>query len=225
MLILLTGCTSSNGPSSGSTETLEVFTPGEALAADQMRFSFLGTSFLPRIAQQCNSVFVELGNGDSFVFDFGSGVSSKYVAMGIPPSRMYKVFLTHLHGDHVNDLITLCYFGPSQDRKSPLYLYGPSADSTDEGTLAFADNLKKLMKWHEEAFSFIPTGQKTVGDGYDIVAKELPYMTVGGVAYEATASKSLISRRCTTVTAASASSWNGMACRWSFPATPGRTTT
>lgn len=184
-MMVLTGCTSSNSPTVGPNGKLEAFTPGESLPADQMRISFMGTSFLPRIAQQCNSVFVELGNGDSFVFDFGSGVSSKYVAMGISPSRMDKVFLTHLHGDHVSDLITLYCFGPSQDRKSPLCLFGPSADSADEGTLAFADNLKKLMKWHEEAFSFIPTGQKTGGDGYDIVAKELPYMTVGGVAYEA----------------------------------------
>ena len=98
----------------------EPFIPGEQLADDQMRITFMGTSVVPRIAQQCNSVFVELGNGDSFVLDFGCGVSSNYVAAGIPPSRMDKVFLTHLHGDHVGDLITLYCFGPSQDRKTPL---------------------------------------------------------------------------------------------------------
>lgn len=165
-------------------ESVEPFIPGEPLAPDQMRISFMGTSVVPRIDQQCNSVFVELGNGDSFVFDFGSGVSSKYVAMGIPVSRMDKVFITHLHGDHVGDLITLYCFGPSQDRKTPLYLYGPSADSKDEGTQAFADTLKQLMKWHVEAFSFLSTGLKNRGDGYDIIATELPYMTVGGIAYE-----------------------------------------
>lgn len=162
----------------------EPFIPGEQLADDQMRITFMGTSVVPRIAQQCNSVFVELGNGDSFVFDFGSGVSSNYVAAGIPPSRMDKVFLTHLHGDHVGDLITLYCFGPSQDRKTPLYLYGPSGDDPEEGTQAFAENLKKLMKWHVEAFSFLSTGLKDGRDGYEIIAKELPYMTVGGVAYE-----------------------------------------
>ncbi|RLL83143.1 guanitoxin biosynthesis MBL fold metallo-hydrolase GntH [Mesotoga sp. BH458_6_3_2_1] len=164
--------------------TFEPFLPGEQLAADQMRITFMGTSVVPRLAQQCNSIFVELGNGDSFVFDFGSGVSSNYVAVGIPPSRMDKVFLTHLHGDHVGDLITLYCFGPSQDRKTPLYLYGPSGDSPEEGTLAFAQNLMELMKWHVEAFSFLSTGLKDGRDGYDIIAKELPYMTVGGVAYE-----------------------------------------
>lgn len=165
-------------------DTFEPFTPGEALAQDQMRITFMGTSVVPRLSQQCNSVFVELGNGDSFVFDFGSGVSSNYVAAGIPPSRMDKVFITHLHGDHVGDLITLYCFGPSQDRKTPLYLYGPSADVPEEGTLAFAENLKKLMKWHVEAFSFLSTGLKDGRDGYDIVARELPYMSVGGIAYE-----------------------------------------
>ncbi|MGC9321354.1 MAG: guanitoxin biosynthesis MBL fold metallo-hydrolase GntH [Kosmotogaceae bacterium] len=166
------------------TGAFEPFFPGEPLAEDQMRITFMGTSVVPRIAQQCNSIFVELGNGDSFVFDFGSGVSSNYVAVGIPPSRMDKVFLTHLHGDHVGDLITLYCFGPSQDRKTPLYLFGPSGDIPEEGTAAFAQNLMELMKWHVEAFSFLSTGLKDGRDGYQIVAKELPYMKVGGVAYE-----------------------------------------
>ena len=173
----------SNPGASWSTEPIAVFTPGTPLAEDGMRITLLGTSFLPRIAQEANSVFVELGNGDSFVFDFGSGVSAKYGAMGIPPSRQTKVFLTHLHGDHTSDLITLYCFGPSQDRKTPLHLYGPSGDSPDEGMTEWGATLKKLMKWHEEAFSFLPTGTVDQGDGYDIVTHELPYMETG-VAYE-----------------------------------------
>jgi ribonuclease Z len=163
---------------------LPPFVPGTELKEDEMRISFMGTSFLPRVAQQCNSVFVELGNGDSFVFDFGSGVSSKYVAMGVQYSKMTRVFLTHLHGDHTSDLITLYCFGPASDRKTPLHIYGPSADHDDEGTDAFCKNLYKLCKWHREAFSFLSTGLKGRGDGYDIVPHELPYMRTG-VAYAA----------------------------------------
>ncbi len=167
-----------------TTGTLGIFPMGEPVARDAMRLTFLGTSFLPRLAQQCNSVFVELGNGDSFVFDLGSGVSAKYNAYGVPPSRMTKVFLTHLHGDHTSDLITLYCFGPAQDRKTPLLLHGPSADDSMEGTHAFGILLKQLMKWHEESFSFLPTGTKLRGDGYDIITTELPYMKDGGLAYE-----------------------------------------
>ena len=166
----------------GVDRPVKTFVPGTPLGPDQMRISFLGTSFLPRIAQECNSVYVELGNGDDFVFDFGSGVSAKYVAMGIPPSRMTRVFLTHLHADHMSDLTTLYCFGPSQDRKTPLYVYGPSGDTAAEGTRVFCRNLKKLTRWHREGFSFLPTGLKVGGDGYDLIATELPYMETG-VAY------------------------------------------
>jgi ribonuclease Z len=179
----LTGCTA---PVQKPVEPaiLGTFTPGEPLDKNEMRITFMGTSVIPRIAQECNSVYVELGNGDSFIFDIGSGVSSKYVAMGIPYSRLDKLFLTHLHGDHMTDIITLYCFGPSIDRKTPLLLFGPSANSADEGTAAFAENLKKLVKWHVESFSFTPTGLNSGVSGYDINVTELPYMKVGGTAYE-----------------------------------------
>jgi ribonuclease Z len=84
----------------------------------------------------------------------------------------------------MSDIITLYCFGPSIDRKTPLLLFGPTGNTADEGTAAFADNLKKLLKWHIESFSFTPTGLKSGVSGYDIVVTELPYMKVGGVAYE-----------------------------------------
>lgn len=199
---LAAGCGSS-GTTTTSTSTTssdappdpgyDAFPVGEPLATDEMRVTFLGTSVVPRLAQECNSVFVETGNGDSFVFDLGSGVSAKYNAMGIPPSRMEKVFLTHLHGDHTSDLINLYCFGPSQDRKTPLKIWGPTRSgipdpatglNIDDGTQSFCNRLKELMYWHVQAFSFLPTGYGPGNDGYDIIATELPWQTVGGTAYE-----------------------------------------
>ena len=167
----------------GGPEESTAFIPGEPLDKNEMRITFMGTSVIPRKGQASNSVFVETGNGDSFIFDMGSGVSTNYVAMGIPYSHMDKVFLTHLHADHMSDLTTLYCFGPSLDRKTPLRLFGPSGDTPEDGTLAFAEALKLLTKWHVESFSFTPTGLKNGVSGYDIEVKELPYMEVGGVAY------------------------------------------
>ncbi len=165
----------------------------------QMRISFFGTWYTPRPNQACNSIFVELGNydpngdptdpnnqGDSFVFDCGAGVVSRYVAMGVPYSRMDRVFLTHLHGDHMSDLVTIYCFGPSSDRKTPLHVYGPSGDTKNEGTWFFCKSLYEMCKWHRESFSFLPTGVLGDGDGYDLLAHELPYMKNPGVAYAAT---------------------------------------
>lgn len=86
-----TGTTSTTAYSGPPPSDLETFPLGEQLAPDEMRITFLGTSVVPRVAQECNSVFVETGNGDSFVFDHGSGVTANYSAMGTPPSPMSKV--------------------------------------------------------------------------------------------------------------------------------------
>src|SRR5512135_3825874 len=62
-------------PPQGQSETntlfksLAPFRLGEPVAKEEMRVSFMGTSPLERKAQMDTSVFVELGNGDSFVFD------------------------------------------------------------------------------------------------------------------------------------------------------------
>lgn len=153
----------------------------------QMRITFCGTWFTPRINQACNSVFVEVGNdtNDCFVFDCGAGVVSRYMTLGVPWSRINPIFLTHLHGDHMSDLVTIYCFGPSGDRKTPLHIYGPSGDTKNDGTWFFCKSLKELCKWHRESFSFLPTGTLYHGDGYDIVPHELRYMQNPGVAYDA----------------------------------------
>jgi ribonuclease Z len=148
-------------------DTLPVFPSGEQLDANQMRITFLGTSCIPRLSQECNSVYVEVGSGDQFVFDCGTGVVAKYNAMGIPMSKMNKIFLTHLHADHMSDLTHIYGFGPAEDRKSPLYIWGPANSGftyTDpqgnirgpynDGTRAFCENFRNFMRWHTESFSF-----------------------------------------------------------------------
>jgi len=51
-------------------------------------------------------------------------VTTNYSAMGISFGRMSKIFLNHLHGDHMGDLAHIYCFGPAFDRKSPLYVWG-----------------------------------------------------------------------------------------------------
>jgi hypothetical protein len=50
---------------------------------------------------------VELGNGDKFLFDVGTGSMVNVAALMIPYDFLDKVFLTHLHTDHWGDLATL----------------------------------------------------------------------------------------------------------------------
>jgi ribonuclease Z len=155
----------------------------QQLASDEMRITFLGTAFPPaRRAQQMMSIFVEVGPWipdagggfgkakDSFVFDCGAGALTNYGAMGIAFSRMDKIFISHLHADHMSDLSAIYCFGPASDRKWPLYVWGQSPSGItcpawgdnpptqyDDGTNAFCQNLRAAMRWHSESFSFLQT--------------------------------------------------------------------
>jgi ribonuclease Z len=45
-----------------------------------MRVTFMGTAPNIRPGQMNTSIYVELGNGDNFVFDMGEGAIANYVA-------------------------------------------------------------------------------------------------------------------------------------------------
>jgi ribonuclease Z len=141
--------------------SLPVMSLYEPLDPNEMRVTFLGTSCIPRLSQECNSVYVEVGNAkgqaDQFVFDCGTGAAAKYNAMGIPFSKMNKIFFTHLHGDHTSDLIHIYAFSPAEDRKFPLYVFGPGNSGltyTDpegnvrgpyaDGTVAFLAHFREM---------------------------------------------------------------------------------
>lgn len=142
---------------------------------DEMRITFMGTSFLPRLSQEANSVFVECGEDGSFVFDCGSGVVSKYISMGVAYSQMDKIFITHLHGDHMSDLMFIYLFGPSGDRKTDLHVWGPTGPTEADGITSFCQHLYEMTYWHRESFSFLPTGLKNGQDGYNLVPHECSY--------------------------------------------------
>ena len=88
-----------------------------------------GWGSMIRPDQKGASVFVELGNGDFFVFDVGPGCGINYNVMQVPFSRMTGIFLTHLHLDHTSDLAWIYTFGPAGDRYTPLKSGVPLARS------------------------------------------------------------------------------------------------
>lgn len=162
------------------------------LKTNEMRITFLGTSCIARTAQECNSVYVEVGSGDQFIFDCGTGVAAKYNAMGVPFSKMDKIFLTHLHGDHTSDLTHIYCFGPSGDRRSALQVWGPTrsnmvnpttGENPDDGTKAFFNAFQTMMSWHVQSFSFLQTGLGPRGsgnNGYDLAVTELDWTEDNG---------------------------------------------
>jgi hypothetical protein len=104
-----------------------LYYPGtEELQADEVRVIFMGATYYPNQSQSGMSIFVELGNGDNFVFDLGIGSLRNYNSFSIPFSTIDKIFFTHLHMDHMSDLPYFTMFRPIQGGWTPLHIYGPS---------------------------------------------------------------------------------------------------
>jgi ribonuclease Z len=127
----------------------DVYYPGsEDLAADEMRIIACGTGMpnaRPKQAAAC--WLVELGNGDKFIFDIGSGSADRLSAMKIPYDFLDKVFIGHLHSDHFGDLGDLWIGGVIGNRLKPLRVWGPSGDKPEFGTKYALDHMEKMFAW------------------------------------------------------------------------------
>jgi ribonuclease Z len=147
-LLLLTAATWSPTKAAPQSE-LNVYYPGtEDLEPDEMRVVALGTgmpSARPKQAAAC--WLVELGNGDKFLFDLGSGCHERLAAQKIPYDYLDKVFIGHLHVDHMGDLPTFWLGGTVMNRLTPLRVWGPSGGTPEYGTQHALDLMKKMYVW------------------------------------------------------------------------------
>jgi len=129
----------------------EVYFPGtEALKPDEMRVIACGSGMpMPRTKQAAASFLIELGNGDKFIFDMGTGSMERLYALGIPLDYIDKVFLTHLHADHMGDLPGFYIYGPQNNRSVPLKVWGPGGGGTrpEWGTKAAMRSLEDFWSW------------------------------------------------------------------------------
>jgi ribonuclease Z len=127
----------------------EVYYPGtEDLAADEMRVVALGTGMPNARPKQAAACFlVELGNGDKFLFDAGTGSAERLSAMKIPYDYIDKIFLGHLHSDHIGDLDAIWIGGVVANRVAPLKVWGPSGAGEKYGTNYMVEHLRKTYTW------------------------------------------------------------------------------
>ena len=51
--------------------------------------------------------------GENYLVDAGRGVVMRLVAAGVPVGQLDAVFVTHLHSDHITDLIDVITSSPS----------------------------------------------------------------------------------------------------------------
>ncbi|MEK6234402.1 MAG: MBL fold metallo-hydrolase, partial [Planctomycetales bacterium] len=83
--------------------------PGtEQLQPIEIRVVACGTGMpSARRSQAATCFLVELGDGQKFLFDIGSGSHANLQSLMIPSNYLTKIFITHLHTDHWGDLASL----------------------------------------------------------------------------------------------------------------------
>lgn len=91
-----------------------------------MRITFLGTSgSMPSKNRGASGVVVRRGR-ELIMFDCGEGIQRQMVRAEIGFQRPMRIFITHLHGDHVLGLPGLLQSMSLLRREKELHIYGPT---------------------------------------------------------------------------------------------------
>ena len=136
--------------------------------SNQIRVTLLGTASGPRVhvGKAGISTLVEAG-GERLLFDAGREFMQNLVKAGFAMSDVTRLFLTHLHSDHVIGVpdLMLSPWPAAPERKVPLEVWGP-------------DGTRNMMRHLEEAFAFDIHMRRDVdesfsADGIRVVAHDI----------------------------------------------------
>lgn len=125
-----------------------------------MNLYFLGTSAgVPTKYRNVSSLalmFPEYG-GDVWLFDCGEGTQHQILRSPIKPGRISRIFITHMHGDHIYGLPGLISTRSFQT-EMPLTIYGPT------GIKEYVQMTLRLSETHlEHPLTFVE-----VSDGFTV---------------------------------------------------------
>lgn len=91
----------------------------------ELEVIFLGTGgSIPTINRGLSAVAIKRNN-ELFLFDCGEGTQRQMIQMGVGFNKTTKIFITHMHGDHVLGLPGLLQTMSLMGRTKELEIYGP----------------------------------------------------------------------------------------------------
>lgn len=139
-----------------------------------LRVVLLGTGVGPpvNLQQFGASTLIEAGS-ERLLFDCGRGATLRLAQVGVPIGSISRLFLTHLHSDHVVQIADLLLTGwGGGGRRVPLEVWGP-------------DGTREMMDHLQQAFAFDihvrrDVDEKFPADGIRVVSHDVRQ----GVVYE-----------------------------------------
>ena len=180
-LVFLVAADSTEEVSPVKARERDVYLPNsEDLGSEEMRVIACGTGMpTTRAAQAAACFLVELGNGDKFIFDIGSGSAERLSSLQIPYDFLDKIFIGHLHADHFGSLAEVFIGGALMGRQKPLRVWGPNGPTPELGTAYAIQKMKEMYTWDL-------AGRVGLVDfrGYSIEVNEFDYKGENAVIYE-----------------------------------------
>ncbi|MCS7140395.1 MAG: ribonuclease Z [Candidatus Nezhaarchaeota archaeon] len=139
-----------------------------------MRILFLGTSAsIPTKRRSLPSIMI-MREGEQLLFDCGEGAQRQMIEAGIGMRKRLRIFITHMHADHVLGLAGILMTLSLTGRKDPLEIYGPS------GLELFIDCLRNIFNF-SPLFNLIvhKVSKGTIyhGKGFRVDAFEVHHVT------------------------------------------------
>jgi ribonuclease Z len=158
----------------------DYYFPGtETVKPNEMRVIALGTGMpSARKSQAASCWLVQLGNGESFMFDLGTGSQHNFSVLSMPYSSIDKIFLSHLHSDHFGDLDAFLMGGWVAGRRTPIEIWGPSGAKPELGTKYAVEHLLKTLTWD------ITSRSGRVSGTYEPTVHEFDYKAQNEVIYD-----------------------------------------
>ena len=93
-----------------------------------MNITFLGTSSgVPTLTRNVSSLALKLSQtAEVWLFDCGEGTQHQLMKSNIKSSQIKKIFITHMHGDHIYGLPGLLATLGLSGNSNGIEIYGPS---------------------------------------------------------------------------------------------------
>ncbi|EGK11035.1 ribonuclease Z [Desmospora sp. 8437] len=141
----------------------------------QMELIFLGTGAgIPSKERNVSAIALRWpdSGGDTWLFDCGEGTQQRILSSTVKLTRVSRLFITHLHGDHIFGLPGLLGTRSFQEGERPLTIYGP------QGLEAFLREALRVSGTHLRypfTFQEVEDGAEFICDGVRVRAARLEH--------------------------------------------------
>jgi len=145
-----------------------------------IRVVFLGTSgSVPTLKRSLPSVVVQCPR-DQWMFDCGENVQHQMMAAKVSFHRKMKIFITHLHGDHVLGLPGLLQTMALMDRKETVQVYAPKG--LKDFLVCTKDTLNFGLTYPVDIFEILAEGLVVDEAEYQVIATKSNH-SISGYSY------------------------------------------